>query len=244
MAVKIPVVDVRAVESSYVPHSNDVPIQTPAGRVLSLPTKRLAEAVAQERWHAYGKKPVPPMPLTQLAATALDIVAPEREKILDSMVSFIGTELLCYRAEKNDPLAERQESLWQPFLDSFKARYDVTLKVGTGLMPLRQHPENAEVLRKILAAHDAFFLTGLRYAAEIMGSLVLALALAKGEKKAEELFHAAELEALFQLEKWGTDPVTEGRLNEVRKDLGVCENWFAVLRDTESSSPRKRGSIS
>ncbi|HAC57735.1 MAG TPA: ATPase, partial [Rhodobiaceae bacterium] len=49
--------------------------------------------------------------LTKLANTAVDLVAPRREAVIAELVTYAGSDLLCYRAEHPDVLVARQKAL-------------------------------------------------------------------------------------------------------------------------------------
>ena len=71
------------------------PVRTPQGVVLRLPTAALAAAIANE-WGGQGDILRPEtMPLTRLAATATDRVAVLRQTVVDAVVDYAGTDLLC-----------------------------------------------------------------------------------------------------------------------------------------------------
>ena len=100
------------------------PIKSPAKADFTLPSQALAEAIAAE-WDAQADEVVPStMPLMQLAATAIDKVAPNREVIIDTVAPYGGTDLLCYRAEAPAALAARQAAAWQPLLDWAMTAHD------------------------------------------------------------------------------------------------------------------------
>jgi chaperone required for assembly of F1-ATPase len=168
------------------------------------------------------------MPLTQLAMTAIDIVGKERETIAARLISSAESELLCHRADKDEALADLQEKTWQPLLLWCAGRFKASLHVG-GLMPLSQPPEALAALRHALQAYNDFYFTGIDWAAGITGSLVLALALAERHVTAAEAFEAAELEALYQMKRWGEDPLALARHHGIFRDLEVCQKWFEAL---------------
>ena len=230
MSKKPLLITVVAAESSYTIHAKDKPLQTPMGHAYAFPSAALAEVVAEEWRNAPAKINPRAMPFTQLASTALDIIAPVREKILDTLASFVATELLCHRAEAPPDLVVRQKEIWQPYLDACAASYGVVFNVGTGILPVRQNQETAPALRKVASTFDNFALAGLRHAADLTGSLVLALALAQGQGRATDIFEAAELETLFQQKNWGSDPATEANLNAIKQDLEICERWLALTK--------------
>ena len=93
------------------------PIRTPAKALLTLPTLPLAEAVAEE-WAGQEDVLRPAtMPMTRLANTALDRVAPEFAAVADIVAAYAETDLLCYRAEAPDELRRLQDEAWDPLLD-------------------------------------------------------------------------------------------------------------------------------
>lgn len=98
-------------------------------------------------------------------------------------------------------------------------------------MPIAQSQAALEIFRKVVAGYDPFYLAGLQQAVSVSGSLILGLALAEGKATAAEVFSAAELESLFQMEKWGEDPVTSARHASVKSDLDDCRQWFEGLKN-------------
>lgn len=213
----------------YVICRGDQPLATPAQHPYALPNQALAQAVADE-WRAQGEKIVPAsMPMTQLASTALDIVAKDRDQLMRQILSYATTELLCHRADHPPELAARQNKLWQPYIDWCALRYKALLNVGTGIMPIAQTAEALGALHDGVAAYDDFMLAGLSHAVDVSGSLVLGLALAERVHSATDIFMAAELDASFQTLQWGADPVATARFDSVRRDLGNCERWFRLL---------------
>src|SRR6185436_18944204 len=110
--------------------------KTPARNPFTLPTRPLAEAIAAE-WAAQETKVKPDtMPLMQLASTAIDRVAPDRDRIIAETAGYAATDLVCYRAEGPDELVARQAAHWDLLLDWLRARYDVSLKTAAGVMAI------------------------------------------------------------------------------------------------------------
>jgi len=216
----------------YVVYRDDKPLKTPAGNIYALPSADLGQAVADE-WRA---APDPAktlktamMPLTQLAATAIDIVAKDRARTVRQIVAHAESELLCHRADLPVSLANRQKDVWQPYLDWCAERFGARLAVSNSVMPIRQPPEALMALHKTVEGYDNFILTGLSVAVDAMGSLVLGLALAEAVWDKEAVFQAAELDANHQKKEWGDDPVIQARHKSIRQDLEVCERWFRLL---------------
>ncbi|MDX2028924.1 MAG: ATP12 family protein [Alphaproteobacteria bacterium] len=197
---------------------------------LLLPNAGLAEAVAEEwRLQQPGKPKPSKMPLMQLAATALDITSKNRAAVIEEIMSHAATELLCYRAERPTALVERQSHVWQPILDWCALRFDAMLNTGQGML-VTQSPQALQALRLAVESYDNFYLTGLKHAAELSHSLVLGLAMAEQHMPTEDVFQAAELESLYQIERNGEDAEAMQRHEAIRNDLEVCGRWFTLLR--------------
>lgn len=210
--------------------ANRQAIKTPAGHALTLPTQALADAIVAE-WQAQGEKIKPEtMPLMQLAATSIDIINAKRNMVVDSLAAYAESDLLCHFAEEPLALVEQQNKVWQPWLDWAATTYQARLNVGVGIMPVSQPQSSLERFHKALDAYDVFHLAGLQQAIGATGSVVLGLALVQDAATPQQLFEAAELDALFQMEKWGEDPVTVLRHKGLRSELTLCQKWFRLLK--------------
>jgi chaperone required for assembly of F1-ATPase len=139
-------------------------IKSPAKADFVVPSRALAEAVAAE-WDAQAGKVVPSaMPLMQLAATAIDKTAPNRQVVIDTIAPYGGSDLLCYRAEAPAALVERQAVAWQPLLDWAMTAHDAPLAVTSGIVHQAQPDASLAALRAAVAAQDDWRLTALHQA--------------------------------------------------------------------------------
>jgi chaperone required for assembly of F1-ATPase len=203
-------------------------VNTPAGAALVVRPRALAEAIAEE-WSAQGERVVPEtMKLMQFAVTALDRVVPARAAVIEQLVSYGETDLLCYRAAEPADLVDRQVAMWQPLLDWAGLRFGAELTAIAGLMPQPQPAGALDALRAALAPVDALGLTGLLAAAGAAGSLILALALQEGRLSAEEVWALSQLDETFQIERWGEDEEAAARRAALRADLVVAGRFLAL----------------
>ena len=207
------------------------PLHTPAKAELVVPSRPLAEAIAQE-WHEQGDAiATASMPLTRLASTAIDLIVPRRDAVIAETANYAGTDLVCYRAAHPPELVRRQNEAWQPLLDWARARYDAPLSVTTGVTPVAQLPASLAALKAVVAAHDAMMLAALRLATAASGSLVIALALTQRRLDADDAFAVAELDESFQIEHWGEDSEQTKRRAGLRDDLALAERFAALLNE-------------
>jgi chaperone required for assembly of F1-ATPase len=198
-------------------------VKTHGGAALTVPTRELEEALAEEA-RQKGRE------LFQLTSTAIDIVAKQRADVIRELVAYAESELLCHWAQEPEDLVHRQRETWQPLLDWFAKRFKAPLKTGAGVIPIVQSPESLKALRAAIAELDDYCLTGLRQAVNVSGSLVIGLALMENQIDAAQAFKAAELDAEYQMSKWGSDPAVQKRHETIQKDLSTCERWFKLLR--------------
>lgn len=204
-------------------------IKTPAGAPMLAPTRALAEAIAAE-WRAQGEMLKPEtMALTKALNTALDRVAANRDAIVDELVKYAETDLLCYRAEGPDELVRRQEAAWDPWKDSMGEQYGAWLSVTTGVVHVEQPAEAMARIRAAVAAYDNYELVGLHTGVTITGSVLLGLAFADGAT-AEEIFAAAEVDATYQAELWGFDAEAEKVRANRLAELKAAEAYLRLLR--------------
>lgn len=212
------------------------PLKTPAGAEIAVASKPLAEAMVEE-WRGVVARTKSPkidfskLPLTRIVGTAIDRVPPKREAILDELVAHAETELLCFRAAEPPALIEREAAIWQPLLDWAALTFDAPLVVSHGSIIAPAQPAQSLVaLRAAMAAMDDLKLAGLGVAVAATGSLVVSLALAEGKIDAGGAFDAAELDATFQIERWGEDSEATEKRAKTRLELIVAERFFALAR--------------
>jgi len=209
------------------------PMRTPAKAELVVSTRALAEAIAAE-WREVPERTdinVSHLPLTRLAATGLDRVAGQRERVIEDTAKYAASDMLCYRASEPEPLVRRQHDTWQPLLDWAAERYRARLRVVEGLTFAAQPDEAVGRLRAAVAAHGDLALSALYNLTHISGSLVVALAVAEGRLSADTAFAAAQLDELYQIERWGEDPIATRRHAEIRRDIDATERFLALLED-------------
>ena len=206
------------------------PLSTPLGHSVAIPSRALAEAMAEE-WRAQSEEIRPrSMPLTQIAVTALDRVEGRREAVIDELAAYGSTELLCYHAEGPAELARRQEEALQPVLDWLALRFNAPLAVTSGVVPKPQQPGALAALRAALTALGSFELAALALATQASGSIALALALSEEWIDAGAAWSLSLLDELYQAELWGEDAEAAARRRSIRDDLTAADRFLSLLR--------------
>ena len=180
------------------------PVKTPARRALAAPTRPLADTIAAE-WHAQ-KDVIDParMPLTRLANAAIDAVSDAPAAVIDEVAKYLGTDLLCYRADAPAGLVEMQSTAWDPVLAWAHKQFGARFMLSQGVMHVAQPPEAIAVMRAEIP-NDPWRLAAVSSITTLTGSAVLALALAHGALDADTAWAAAHVDEDWQMSQWGKD---------------------------------------
>ena len=209
------------------------PMRLPGGAVLRVGPAALAAAIAAEWQVAGGAKggemSFADTPLTRIAGTAQERIAPDPEPSIAALARYGETDLLCHRAETPETLVRRQHEGWQPWLDWAARQLDAPLRVGAGVVALAQPPDSLAALRRAVAALDPLGLAALGIAVPALGSLVLGLALAAGAVDAATAHRLGALDALYQAELWGEDAEAASGRAAVAADIALAGRVLALL---------------
>jgi chaperone required for assembly of F1-ATPase len=209
------------------------PVRLPGGTPLAVPSSLLAEAIAEEWSRAGGTKggemSFADVPLTRLAGTAQERIAPDPDATVAALAKYAETDLLCYRAD--DPrLAAEQAEAWEPLLDWAALQLDAPLRSTSGLMPVAQDPSALAALHRAVAALPPLDLAALGVLVPVLGSLVLGLAVMRGRIEAAEAHRLATLDETFQERLWGTDAEALARRERMAADLALAARLAALAR--------------
>lgn len=215
---------------------DEKPMRIPGGTPLTTTVRALADSIAAEWQDAGGGKggtlSMEDVPLTRLAGTAQDRIAPDPAPVADALAQYAESDLLCYRAEHPEALVERQTAAWEPWLNWSAQALHAPLRTTAGIIHVRQDPAALEAIRRAMAVQDVLTLAALGIAVPLLGSAVLGLALAAGALNAADAHALASLDEQFQAEKWGEDAEAAARRQRVAEDIMLAERFMRLARPT------------
>ncbi len=156
---------------------------------------------------------------------ALRDVKQHREEIINRLVQYAETDLLLFWGTDKE-LKCRQEKVWAPIIywanEAIKSEFrhtesfDIPEECRTSACQLK-------VFMESLSDKE---LTAFYSAALNMKSVLLAMAMIKRKINAEEAFHAAFLDELWQNEKWGADEEAVRRRELIKQELSSIEAFL------------------
>jgi chaperone required for assembly of F1-ATPase len=222
-------VEVMAEDAGYAVRLDARNVRTPKGGRLVLPTRALAEQVAEE-WASQDQHiDLATMHANRLANTALEAVRDAREATAEQVASFAGSDLLCYFAEQPAALVQRQEERWGPLLERAERELGLRFVRAAGIVHRSQPAETIAEVKALALALDDFALAGLAFGTALFGSAVLALGLQRGWLTWAEAFEISRTDEAFQEEKWGVDAEAAERTERLRGEAQVLERWFRAI---------------
>ncbi len=193
-----------AVPEGYAVRLDDKPVRTPAGRILVAPTQSLAEAIAAE-WDAQRDVIDPgSMPLTRLANAIIDGVRDRAGPVAAEVEKYLGSDLVCYRADAPQGLVDRQARHWDPIVAWAREALGARFALGEGIIHVAQ-PQTALAAARAVIPGDPWRLGAVHSVTTLTGSALLALALMQARLTAYEAWAAAHVDEDWNIEQWGRD---------------------------------------
>jgi chaperone required for assembly of F1-ATPase len=204
-------------------------LRGPKGAQIALPTRALADLVAQE-WAGQGETlALASMHATRLANTAIESVPQAREATAQAIADYAASDLLCYYATDPPGLLERQQRLWIPVLERAQDEAHLRFIRAAGIVHQTQPPETLARVKTLALDLNDFGLTGLAFGAALFGSAVLALAVQRRWLGGEEAFGLSRLDEAWQEEKWGIDDEAAERTARLLGEARLLQGWFEAL---------------
>lgn len=204
------------------------PVKTPMKNALVFPTRKLAGAVAAE-WTAQIKVIDPEtMPITKLANTALDRATAERQTVLDEIVAYAGSDLVCYRADRPPDLVKLQQQHWQPVLDWAENRLNATFKSASSITHVQQSEACLMAVRQHIEGFNPWQLTGVYLLMTLTGSCLLSL-MALAKSPADKIWAAAHVDEDYQISHWGEDHEAFERRKGRKREFDGLVKFFELI---------------
>ena len=205
------------------------PIRTPSGRVVVVPIREIAEAIAGE-WEAQ-KQTIDPvtMPLTRLANSVVEAVIDRVEPVRDDVAKYLNSDLLFYRAGHPEALVRREAEHWDPVLFWAADTLGAHFILAEGIVHVGQ-PEPAVKAVHATLPREAWSIAAMHVVTTLTGSALLALALFHGVRSPEQVWAAAHVDEDWNAEQWGEDEEVAARRAARLTDFTAAARILAFRR--------------
>lgn len=205
-------------------------VKTPAKAALIVPTKGLAQAIAEE-WRAQEDKIDPTtMPFTRMSNSAIDKVTPQKAEVADMLAAYGDSDLLCYRADDPEGLVSRQSDAWDPVLDWAAETLGARLLPRVGVMHAPQDAGALAELSRRTHALSPFELAAFHDLVSLTGSLILGFAQMHGHGDSESIWKMSRIDETWQEEQWGVDEEAEALAESKRGEFNHAVRFVQLCR--------------
>ena len=179
-------------------------IKTPSGRIVTVPVREIADAVAAE-WAAQKERINPlTMPMTRFANSVVEAVVDRVELVRDDVAKYLQSDLLFYRAGHPEALVAREAKHWDPVLFWAAETFGAHFILAEGVVHVRQPDQAVDAARAALP-ENPWSVAATHVVTTLTGSALLALALVHGRLDADAVWAAAHVDEDFNAEQWGQD---------------------------------------
>ncbi len=211
-------------------------VKTANGAAQIVPNADLANMLAGE-WNAQGDVIDPAsFVLRDHADYTIDIVRADRDEAIGKLLAFAETDTLCYRADPDDALFERQQQVWEPILTAFEAREKIVLHRISGIIHRNQPTRTMDALRLRLTGLDDFTLAGLQVLTSLAASLTVGLSVLEPGSEPASLWAAANLEEEWQADLWGRDDDAELLRTRRGEEFRAALQFVRLAQPTQSAT--------
>ena len=198
-------VSVEKTDNGYTVTLDGRSIKTPGKNLLEIEHERVAIDLAKE-WDDQSEFiNMDTMHLTKVVNTAIDRIAPDPENVIQEMIDYTNSDLLCYRALEPESLVQCQSQAWDPVLDWLEETYDCRLHRIGGIMHKAQPEASLENIGTLLRSRDALMLAVLHNMTTLTGSCCLSIAVSDGFVSYHEAWEHTHVDEDWQIEQWGKD---------------------------------------
>lgn len=199
------------------------PVRTPGKALLAVPSQKAAELMAAEFDAQIETVNPVTMPVVRLVNTAIDGVATDTQAVLEDVMRFSSSDLLCYRADSPEELVQRQADAWDPILDWAQATLGARFLLAEGIVHVTQPRESVNAVGIWLRQReDAFRLSSIHLMTTLTGSALLALAVEAEAITPDEAWTLAHVDEDWTIEHWGDDAEAIARRTARRKDFDAA----------------------
>src|SRR5208337_534808 len=112
---------------------------------------------------------------TRLANAVIDAVADQPKAVAAEIANYLGSDLLCYRADMPEGLVERQARAWDPILARARQALGARFVLAQGVVHVAQ-PEQAIAAMRATIPSEPWRLGAVSAITTLTRSAVLALA--------------------------------------------------------------------
>jgi chaperone required for assembly of F1-ATPase len=210
-------------------------IKTPSRKIVSTPSRFIAETIAAE-WNAQVEIIDPmTMPMTRLANSVIDGVVDRVDEVRDDIGKYFESDLLCYRAGHPQELVSREAQAWDGVLFWAAETFGARFILAEGIIHATQLQQALSAARTALP-REPWSVAAVHIVTTITGSAILALALYHRARDADQVWTAAHVDDDWNIEHWGVDEEVAARRAAKDVDFRAAAAVIAAMKKLSDRS--------
>jgi len=124
----------------------------------------------------------------------------DEKSIISEILKYLETDLLFYRVNSPESLANKQKKIWDNALEKFDNIFNTNWKTTSNLCPIQQNQENIALVEEYLVGLNNFQLFIMFELVKISGSCILTILVSLQKIKLVELWSTIYVDELFNNE--------------------------------------------
>lgn len=124
----------------------------------------------------------------------------DKKSIISGILKYLETDLLFYRVNSPESLANKQKKIWDNALEKFDNIFNTNWKTTSNLCPIQQNQENIALVEEYLVGLNNFQLFIMFELVKISGSCILTILVSLQKIKLVELWSTIYVDELFNNE--------------------------------------------
>ena len=208
-------------KNTFVYYRNNKKLKTTKGNVIKVLGLDFAQKILNK---IEKEKNIKGSNFLKLFFFSSDLDVKQRCVIKKSIIKYLDTDLVCYRANKGTELEKMQSKYWDPYIVFCERNFKLNYKKNYTIMPSKQEISNKEKVVKLLDNMDKYTLTAFFFLVQVTNSIIISLNILYKSVSNNLVWRDCNLEDEYNQLKWGTD-------EDFKKKLLYKKNFFIDIID-------------
>ena len=218
-------------ENYYYFLKNNKPLITTSNNKIKVKDEKAANELSKYLILCFSSKSKVKNFFLKILFFSFDLNKKKKQEIIENILSFLNTDLVCYRAEKNSELDKTQTRLWSPLIAFVEEKYKFIFKVTNSIIPIQQREANKGKLLRILKKLNNHELTSFYFITNFSNSNIITLNFLANNINSKNAWKVISLEEAYNLEKWGQDKEAKNKLLDKQKHFNEIIKFSQLLKN-------------
>lgn len=214
-------------QNTFVYYRNNKKIKTTKGNVIKVRGLSFAKKILNK---VEKEKNIKDSNFLKLFFFSSDLDLKQRFVIRKTIIKYLDTDLVCYRANKGTELEKMQSKHWDPYIFFCERNFKLIYKKNYTIMPLKQEISNKDKVVKLLDNMDKYTLTAFFFLVEFTNSIIISLNILYKSVSNNLVWRDCNLEDEYNQLKWGKDEDFQKKLLYKKKFFIDIIDYIKIIK--------------